>query len=110
MNRHQTAVVSDLGSTFQYNRPWRGATDLDYLDEVNTGSPVTIEVYEGPRLTVGAVVTKVDNHVIGTANELVTAVLSKDPGAPMTLGFTNSFGDLRTVGIVLGTDHDHGSD
>jgi hypothetical protein len=55
-NTAETAVVSDLGSAIQYNRPWRGGTDYDYHDEVTepTGSPVTLEVYEGHPLTVNA--------------------------------------------------------
>jgi putative serine protease PepD len=108
---HAARIAAELIATGRASHAWLGAQASGAADNagarilsVTSGSPA-----EAAGLTVGAVVTKVDNHVIGTANELVAAVLSKDPGAPMTLGFTNSFGDLRTVGIVLGTDHDHGN-
>ena len=51
-------VVEALGSSNQYDRPWRGNGDQDFLDEVqqsqNTGqpAPISIEVFEGPMLTV----------------------------------------------------------
>ena len=104
-------IAAELITTGRASHAWLGAQASSVTDNggariisVTSGSPA-----EAAGLTAGAVVTKVDDHVIGTANELVAAVLSKDPGAPMTLGFTDSFGDLRTVGIVLGTDHDHES-
>ncbi|MDT5255241.1 MAG: putative serine protease PepD [Mycobacterium sp.] len=108
---HAARIAAELIASGRASHAWLGAQASGDADNagarivsVTSGSPA-----EAAGLTVGAVVTKVDDHVIGTANELGAAVLSKDPGAPMTLGFTNSFGDLRTVGIVLGTDHDHGS-
>jgi putative serine protease PepD len=104
-------IAAELIATGRASHAWLGAQASSVTDNggariisVTSGSPA-----EAAGLTAGAVVTKVDDHVIGTANELVATVLSKDPGAPMTLGFTDSFGDLRTVGIVLGTDHDHES-
>ncbi|MBV8946530.1 MAG: hypothetical protein JOZ95_13985, partial [Solirubrobacterales bacterium] len=45
-------VVEALGSSNQYDRPWRGNGDQDFLDEVqqsqNTGqpAPISIEVFE----------------------------------------------------------------
>jgi putative serine protease PepD len=108
---HAARIAAELIATGRASHAWLGAkanSDKDNggarITSVTRGSPA-----EAAGLTAGAVVTKVDDHVIGTANELVAAVLSKDPGAPMTVGFTDSFGDLRTVGIVLGTDHDHES-
>jgi PKD repeat protein len=47
-------VVSNLGSSFQYNRPWRGQGDLDANDQVTSSDPISIEVFEGPPLTVDA--------------------------------------------------------
>jgi putative serine protease PepD len=108
---HAARIAAELIATGHASHAWLGAkasSDKDNggarIISVTSGSPA-----EAAGLTAGAVVTKVDDHVIETANELVAAVLSKDPGAPMTLGFTDSFGDLRTVGIVLGTDQDHRS-
>src|SRR5262249_5721436 len=39
-----------------YDRPWRGGSDEDYLDQVQepSGSPVTVEAYAGPTLHVTA--------------------------------------------------------
>src|ERR1700751_3724952 len=108
---HAARIAAELTATGRASHAWLGAQASGDADNagariisVTRGSPA-----EAAGLTVGAIVTKVDDHVIGTANELVAAVLSKDPGAPMTLGFKDSFGDLRTVGIVLGADHDHGN-
>ena len=47
-------VVSNLGSSFQYNRPWRGQGDLNANDQVTSSDPISIEVFEGPPLTVKA--------------------------------------------------------
>jgi PKD repeat protein len=93
----ETAVVSDLGSTFQYNRPWRGATDLDYLDEVNTSSPVTIEVYEGPRLTVN--VTASATSVSAGSTISFNATVSGANGSPLSYhwSFGNSGADDSTA-------------
>jgi putative serine protease PepD len=106
---HAARIAAELIATGHASHAWLGAkasSDKDNggarIISVTSGSPA-----EAAGLTAGAVVTKVDDHVIETASELVAAVLSKDPGAPMTLGFTDRFGDLRTVEIVLGTDQDH---
>jgi len=53
----QGPVVEALGSLNQYDRPWRGGTDQDFLDEVQQSQngqplPISIEVFEGPLLTV----------------------------------------------------------
>ena len=56
-------MVQADGSVNQYDRPWRGSPngqpDDDFLDEVQESQdgqplPVTIEVFEGPPLTVTA--------------------------------------------------------
>ncbi|HEX3977475.1 MAG TPA: PKD domain-containing protein [Solirubrobacteraceae bacterium] len=49
----ESPVVQAAGSTDQYDRPWRGGPDLNYLDETQT-TPIAIEVFEGPALTVSA--------------------------------------------------------
>lgn len=46
-------VIQSLGSTDQYDRPWRGGSDLDYLDETQT-TPIAIEIFEGAPLQVHA--------------------------------------------------------
>jgi PKD repeat protein len=55
-NSSEYPVVQALGSVNQYDRPWRGSPqgqpDYDYLDEVQVSQPITMEVFEGPHLTV----------------------------------------------------------
>jgi putative serine protease PepD len=55
-------------------------------------------------LPTGTLITKVDGHVIGSADALVAAVQSKAPGARTSLGFVDPSGDHRTVLVTLGTD------
>jgi putative serine protease PepD len=55
-------------------------------------------------LPTGALVTKVDDHMIGNADALVAAAQSKAPGAQMRLDFVDPSGDQRTVLVILGTD------
>jgi putative serine protease PepD len=55
-------------------------------------------------LSTGALITKVDDHVIGSADALVATVQSKAPGAQTSLGFIDPSGDHRTVLVTLGTD------
>jgi putative serine protease PepD len=54
-------------------------------------------------LSTGALITKVDDHVVESADALVAAVQSKAPGAQTSLGFIDPSGDHRTV-VTLGTD------
>jgi hypothetical protein len=56
-NPQEAPVVSNLGTAIRYDRPWRGQSDLDYLDQVTDSvngqsQPVQIEIFEGPLLTV----------------------------------------------------------
>lgn len=61
-NPDEGPVVTALGSSNRYDRPWRGSSqgqpDYDFSDQITTGSPsgdalpVDIEVFEGPLLTV----------------------------------------------------------
>jgi putative serine protease PepD len=55
-------------------------------------------------LSTGALITKVDDQLIGSANALVAAVQSKAPGAQTSLGFIDPSGEHRTVLVTLGTD------
>jgi putative serine protease PepD len=50
----------------------------------------------------GAVVTKVDDRVIGSANALVAAVRSRAPGDKLTLTYLDSAGASQTVEVTLG--------
>ncbi|MBV9338304.1 MAG: PKD domain-containing protein, partial [Solirubrobacterales bacterium] len=55
-NTAEVPLIAYLGSTIEYYRPWRGGTDLNANDAVaqQNASPVTIEVFEGPSLSVTA--------------------------------------------------------
>src|SRR6202000_1471660 len=52
-NTSETPLITALGSTDQYDRPWRGGSDLDFDDETQT-PPIAIEVFQGPPLEVTA--------------------------------------------------------
>jgi putative serine protease PepD len=55
-------------------------------------------------LSAGALITKVDDHIIGSADALAAAVQSKAPGAQTSLGIVDASGGRRTVLVTLGTD------
>jgi putative serine protease PepD len=50
----------------------------------------------------GAVVTKLDDRVIGSADALVAAVRSKAPGDTVTLTYSDPTGAAKTVQVTLG--------
>jgi putative serine protease PepD len=50
----------------------------------------------------GAVVTKVDDRVIGSADALVAAVRSRAPGEKVTLTYLDTSGKPQTVDVTLG--------
>ena len=50
----------------------------------------------------GAVVTKVDDRVIGSADALVAAVRSRAPGDQVTLTYLDPSGKPATVQVTLG--------
>ena len=73
----------------------RGARIIDVTDSSPAASA---------GLSTGALITKVDGHVIGSADAMVAAVQSKAPGAQTSLGFVDPSGNHRTVLVTLGTD------
>jgi PKD repeat protein len=48
----ESPVVTDLGSSMRYDRPWRGGNDEDFLDQVTESAPIAIAVFEGNRIPV----------------------------------------------------------
>jgi len=50
----ESPVISDLGSSMRYDRPWRGGSDQDYLDQITEGAPIAISVFEGHQILVTA--------------------------------------------------------
>ena len=95
-NTSEYPVVQALGSVNQYDRPWRGSPqgqpDDDYLDEVQSNQPISIEVFTGGRLTVTASASKTTvatggavsfGATVGAANgSPLSYTWSFDGGAP----------------------------
>jgi putative serine protease PepD len=52
----------------------------------------------------GALITKVDDRVITTANDFVAALRSKAPGDTLALTYTDPSGTVQTLQITLGTE------
>jgi len=75
-NPDEGPVVTALGTSNRYDRPWRGSSqgqpDYDFSDQVTTNSPngqatpVEIEVFEGPLLTVTATASETTIPAGGT--------------------------------------------
>ena len=89
----QGPVVEALGSLNQYDRPWRGGADQDYLDEVQQSvngqaQPIAIEVFEGALLTVNLHASRTSVPVGGT----VTFHATVAGGAASGLTYAWSFG------------------
>jgi PKD repeat protein len=83
----ETPVVTALGSTDQYDRPWRGGSDLDFIDETQS-TPIAIEVFEGPPLKVTASASQTTVAVGGTIAFATT--VTGNNGSPLTYAW--SFG------------------
>jgi putative serine protease PepD len=99
-------IAGELIATGRATHGWLGAEVGDDTNNhgarivgVTDGSPAA-----GAGLSVGALITKIDDHVIGSADGLVAAVRSKAPGAQTSLGFVDPSGAHRTVLVTLGTD------
>jgi PKD repeat protein len=82
-------VVSNLGSSFQYNRPWRGQGDLNANDQVTSSDPISIEVFEGPPLTVSASASP-SSPAAGSSVSF-SATVTGDENSALTYNW--SFGD-----------------
>jgi putative serine protease PepD len=84
-----------LGAQVSSDIATRGAKIVD----VTPGSPAA-----AAGLTPGAVVTKVEDHVIASGNALQATVQSRAPGSAVTLVFTDTSGKSRSAEVNLGTD------
>jgi len=73
------------------------ATDGAKIVEVNAGGAAA-----AAGLPSGAVVTKVDDRVINSADALVAAVRSKAPGDKVTLTYLDPSGEPQSVQVTLG--------
>ncbi|MBV9604208.1 MAG: PKD domain-containing protein [Solirubrobacterales bacterium] len=83
----QAPVVEALGSANQYDRPYRGGSDQDFLDEVQQSAndqpePISIEVFEGPLLTVKVHASRTSVPVGGTVT--FHATVSGAGGSPLS--------------------------
>jgi putative serine protease PepD len=103
---HAMRIAAELTATVRASHAWLGAqvsNDMFIrgarIVDVTAGSPAATA-----GLTHGALVTKVDNQVIASGNALVATVQSRAPGASVTLVFTDTSGNYRTVEVDLGTD------
>jgi PKD repeat protein len=75
-NSDETPVVIDRGANDQYDRPWRGGSDLNFLDSTQS-TPIDIEVFQGPLLTVNAFPTT-DTITVGGKVNFSATVSSND--------------------------------
>jgi putative serine protease PepD len=103
---HAMRIAAELIATGRASHAWLGAqvsNDMSVrgarIVDVSAGSPAA-----AAGLTPGALVIKVDNQVIASGNALVATVQSRAPGASVTLVFTDTSGNRRTVEVDLGTD------
>ncbi|WP_068179550.1 trypsin-like peptidase domain-containing protein [Mycobacterium sp. UM_CSW] len=103
---HAARIAAELATTGQASHGWLGVQatgDAGVLGAkitgVDAGSPGA-----AAGLTVGAVVTKVDDQIIDSGATLVAAVQSREPGASVALAFVHSSGLPMTARVTLGTD------
>ena len=83
---HALRIVAELIATGRASHAWLGA---EVVNDMATGGARIVDVTIGSPaaaagLTAGAVVTKVDDQVIRSANALVAAVQSRAPGTSVT--------------------------
>ncbi len=103
---HAARIAAELLATGHASHGWLGAQASNDIDPhgakitgVENGSPAA-----AAGLTVGALVTKLDNQIIENGDMLLAAAQSKEPGTPVTLVVTDSSGQPKTVQATLGTD------
>jgi putative serine protease PepD len=99
-------IAGELIATGRATHGWLGVQARN--DVNNPGARIIGVTDSSPAaaagLSTGALITKVDDHTIGSADALAAAVQSKVPGAQTSLGFIDASGDHRTVLVTLGTD------
>ena len=103
---HAARIAAELLATGHASHGWLGAQASNDIDPhgakitgVENGSPA-----DAAGLTVGALVTKLDNQIIENGDMLLAAAKSKEPGTQVTLVVTDSSGHPKTVQATLGTD------
>jgi putative serine protease PepD len=103
---HATRIAAELTATGRASHGWLGvqaSSDLAAhgarINGVASGSPAA-----ATGLTAGALVTQVDDQIIGSGDALIAAAQSKEPGASVTLVFVDSSGLPQTAHVTLGSD------
>jgi hypothetical protein len=74
-------IVQSAGIN-QYDRPPRGASDLDFLDEFQSNGPIAVDVYEGGKLTVNEHASPT-NVTVGTTVSF-SAVVTGNNGSALS--------------------------
>jgi putative serine protease PepD len=103
---HAERIADELIATGRATHGWLG---VQASNDVNSRGARIIGVTDSSPaaeagLSTGALITKVDDQVIGSADALAAALQSKAPGAHTSLGFVDPSGGHRTVLVTLGTD------
>jgi putative serine protease PepD len=99
-------IADELTATGTASHGFLGA---GLTDDPNGGGARIVEVTSGGPAAAagvpsGALVTKVNDQLIGNADGLVAAVHTKAPGATIALSYLDPAGYGRTTQVVLGTD------
>jgi putative serine protease PepD len=99
-------IAGQLIATGKATHGWLGVQATNDMN--NPGARIIGVTDSSPAAAAGlptrTLITKVDGHLIGSADALIAAVQSKAPGARTSLGFVDPSGDHRTVLVTLGTD------
>ena len=103
---HAARIAAELLATGRASHAWLGAKVASDTDShgatiigVESGSPA-----EATGLTAGAQVTKINDQRVESGDALLAAVQSMEPGNRVSLVFTDSSGNPRTVQVDLGSD------
>lgn len=89
-----TATHATLGFDVASDTPPQGARIIG----VDPTGPAA-----GARLPVGALITKVDDRIIASADDLLAALQSKSPGDTLVLTYTDPHGPVETTKVTLGS-------
>jgi PKD repeat protein len=93
-NSAEVPVIEDNGSVSSYDRPWREGSDLNYLDEVHESqTPISIAVFEGPRLTVSVSASPTTVAAGGTVDFTANVSPANQPGLKYSWNFDGGAAD-----------------
>ncbi|MGA8250523.1 MAG: trypsin-like peptidase domain-containing protein [Mycobacterium sp.] len=103
---HATRIAAELAATGRASHGSLGVQATSDRDAL--GARITGVLGGGPAaaagLPVGALITKLDDQIIGSGDALIAAVQSKEPGTSVTLAFADPVGLPMTVQVTLGSD------